>query len=367
MGARTSNREALEIDTRRRFVAGLAALPTLGLLPGCATTSFTCPPNPADPGVVNWIPDVAHPVLWGVDTVGPADGAPRNAQIYYPSPALIGPRILGECLVRWPVAVFLHGDPPDGVPVSGYYKRWFRIPSAIARCGYVVVVPDQGFVGLPDTGPVAAVMDDIAWVRTGWRGAPWVDRRPTATAALGHSRGGLLASAVAGAHPEIAAMVSFSGTFLELPDPVSNLDAVKCPRLYMYNYDGEIAFDEDLDATARLWDRLDPSQPKYAVTYSGQHFDYLEPSDSGPATRGSCPEIPGVAADLAALFLSATIRSLTQVRNDLTLPSVTLTPNQQLLAEGNQQSMQQVHSDKSCHISLRWIHLGAGSTRMIGT
>ncbi len=205
---------------RRNFLRGLAAASGLTLLSGCGDLIEhivdTCPTDTAGPGGIDWVPDVAHPVFWGFQDLTTADGAPRTMRIYYPSHAGTpqGAPILQMCLFRWPVVLFLHGQPPAGVSGTGYHRRWLRIPYVLARSGYVVVVPS--YTAQPpsdDPEPITAAVNDIAFVRTAWTNSKWVDRLPEQTAVSGHSYGALLAARVAGAHREFGAYAGLSGPF----------------------------------------------------------------------------------------------------------------------------------------------------------
>ncbi len=391
--------------SRRRLLGSLAAAPTLSLFPGCAElvegVAGGCPADPAASGDVTWIPDVAHPVSWGVHDLTTASGAPRDMMIYYPAAlepepvigiettarrVVVGrdplntPRpMLKLCIGRWPVVVFLHGGPPPNVPVlSGYYRQWWRLPSTLARCGYVVVVPNHVAYGDYEASPadIAAVMRDVDWVRTQWSEAEWVDQRPTSTALAGHSNGARLAGATILAHPEIGAFVSLSGGYAGW-DRLSELPTIATPSFFMWAKlraptPGVLATnsEEDLDivpprrgsAAASMWDEL--AMPKHAAVFEGHHFDYLD--DSGGWPRGACPHIGALAADLTALFISSNLASLTQVPLDLSPPQVQLTPNQQRYAQGHLSSFDQVRIDPRCKVELRWSVGGVTGSRALG-
>ena len=47
------------------------------------------------------------------------------------------------CLGRYPLVLFLHGQCPQSPP---NYQSWFRLPATLARSGFVVVVPDLGWI-----------------------------------------------------------------------------------------------------------------------------------------------------------------------------------------------------------------------------
>lgn len=93
---------------RRGVLGGLVGMAALSVLPGCNQQQVedvikTCPTTTADS--VSWFPDVGHPVFWGFQDVGTAQGAPQDIRIYYPS--LDGSPenapIVKQCVGRWPV------------------------------------------------------------------------------------------------------------------------------------------------------------------------------------------------------------------------------------------------------------------------
>lgn len=353
----------------RRQLLGAAGGAWAALLAGCRAPE---PPGPdCDPpsvSGVDWIPDIAHPVAWGEEHLSTADGAPRTLSLYYPSPRFIPPRpMLRSCIGRWPVVLFLHGQPPNGLSLAAraaYHRAWWRVPVALARSGYVVVVPRHDFV-LPQREEASALvteaMRDIDWVRTQWREAKWVAQSLGSTAVAGHSFGALLAARIAAAHPEIAAFVSLGGGFHQLNDARELLHAITAPSFFMFSSDGGQKFeaflaferiDDDPSPVKNLWPEL--AQNKYAATYDGAHFDYLEPDMSGSTPRGDCPLIGGVAADLAALFIASSVQSLTQVPVDLRTPTPPLTDAQQALAIQHLTSIDRIAQARGCRVDLKW-------------
>ena len=346
---------------RRRIMGGLAAAPAVASLQGCAALfeSITgCPADPAESGPVTWIPDVAHPVFWGVHDLSTADGAPRDMMIYYPAYKFRAPPILKLCFARWPVVLFLHGQ-VVGAPITGFHRRWWRLPSTLARCGYVVVVPNHNPGIQAPPAAVQAAMRDLDWVRNEWSESNWVDKRPTSITVAGHSNGSLVAAAVAAAHPELGALVSWGGHHPNPPDNFELLRTVTVPSFYMWTKRNTL---EDLDG---LWEAL-ASPTKYAAMYEGEHFDYLDELDISGVPRGPCPHMPGVAADLAALFISSNVASLTRIPVDLTIPKVQLTAEQEIYAGGNLMSFDQVNNHPGCRIDLRWNVNGVSGSRRLG-
>src|SRR4051812_2481494 len=182
----------METITRRGLLGGIAGLSALtaftgltGLvgLTGCASAieaaANSCPTDPALSGGVTWPPDIAHPVFYGFQDLAKADGPPRDLLIYYPSVdgSPQNAQILELCLTAWPVVYFLHGRPPPGVSFAGYRRKWALFAAAIARSGYVVVMPNRPAQRpFDDYGPVVdACIADLTWVSTQWSNAKWVD------------------------------------------------------------------------------------------------------------------------------------------------------------------------------------------------
>lgn len=361
--------------TRRGLLRGMAASSVAALLPGCtrpARPGAECdPPSVSD---IDWVlPDVARPVHFGVTDGEPvilgalAPGPqspiapPRPLLIYYPSASLTASRpILRPCVGRSPLVVFLHGD-SGSIPDAGYHRRWHRISSSLARCGYVVAAPAHAPSPDPGDAALAAVARDVEWLRTHWSGSPWLDVRPASTSFVGHSWGALLAGRAASELPA-AAFVSLGGG---LPGSVvfNRLRTFPVPALYVYLDDsspGSLA--ENLDGS---WD--DFAQPRWRAVYRGRHFDYLDPADSAPEQRGTeCPHFPQAVADLVALFLGASVASLSQVDPDLRPPEVELTPRQHEFAVNHFNAIDALDHDRRCGIELAWATSAGAGSRILG-
>jgi predicted dienelactone hydrolase len=345
----------------------MAVAATLALLPACTEEDLerileTCPTDPADQGGIDWTPDVGAPVFYGHQDLTPADGAPRDLRVFYPSVDGSPPDapMLRRCLVRWPVVLFLHGQPPQLNGTHSYHLRWAHLPAVLARSGYVVVVPSlssQQIITDPEAARDAALAD-LDWVRSGWSEATWVNQQATAVA--GHSLGGVLASFVAAARPDMQAMVTLSGDFLN----GGRLGQVEAPSFFMWAHD---LLSEDLDLLG-TWNQL--SMPRYKAVFPGEHFDYLRESDVHDSTpRGRCDLIGPVAADLAALFLSIHL-PVPLGRNpapvDLQPPSVQLTDDQRFFAGGHLSGLGQFPDSSGCQLDLAWDLDGTTGQRQIG-
>ena len=133
----------MNVFSRRAALRSALALGMAAPLAGCKEVidvlGEACPEDPADQGGIDWVPDVMHPVAAAFQDVGTAQGAPGPARLWYPTFEAFtdegGPptprRILKHCLARWPVVLFLHGQPP--CPIPDYQRRWTHIPATLAR------------------------------------------------------------------------------------------------------------------------------------------------------------------------------------------------------------------------------------------
>jgi hypothetical protein len=350
------------------LVSALALATGLTSTGGCTPEAAervrqTCPSGPAEGEGIGWTPDVGAPVFYGHQDVTVADGAPRDLRVFYPSvdgsPA--GAPLFKRCLVRWPVVLFLHGQAPvDLVGTASYHLRWALGPAVLARSGYVVVVPSlnsQQIITDPDAAREAALAD-LDWVRTGWSAATSVS--PDLGAVVGHWLGGALATRVAAARPDLAAMVALSGDF----GSGNALGQVQLPSLFLWARD---LLTEDLDLLG-TWNQL--SMSRYGGSFPGQHFDYLRAGDVGANTpRGSCDLLGPGAADLTALFLSRHVPvplSVNQATVDLQPPPVQLTQDQHFFAGGHLNGLSQFESAAGCTLDLKWDLNGTTGQRQIG-
>ncbi|WP_162906967.1 alpha/beta hydrolase [Allorhizocola rhizosphaerae] len=355
---------------RNRLLAAVAALSTLAVMLACTKENIeavlgTCPSSFEEGGGISWTPDVGRPVFWGMQDLTVAAGAPRDMQIFYPTfeGFTNAPPILKQCLTRWPVVHFLHGDPPVGVQNPGYHKKWFRFAISLARSGFVVVVPSHD-ARLPSNPDISAAEADLNFVRNQWSNSAWVAKQPELTAVAGHSYGALTAATIAGAHPEFGAFISLGGGFSELPNPIGTLQALRMPSLFMW---AKREPQEDLDSGGQ-WNAVTAN--KYAATYEGRHFDYLHPADSGNAQRGPCELIGGTTGDLAALFIARNVRiplSPTQVSVELTPPQVQLTFDQEFYAGNHLEQLRTMPHVSACKMDMRWIVDGATGARKVGS
>lgn len=359
---------ARRID-RRHFVKstiGLAATAPL-VLSGCEdfirAIAGTCPDDMEESGGVTWAPDVMHPVFYGHQDLSTEDGAPTTLRIWYPTYEgfTAGPPILKLCVFRYPVVLFLHGQPP--CPDPDYYRwRWFAIPAVLARSGYVVVVPrhDAAFPEEENPPSASLALDILDWVRDGWSESRWVDGEAESTAVAGHSYGALLAARLVALRPSISAFVGLGAPWDELSDRNAVLRGLTLPKLFMW---GEGLFFEDL---GRLWDAL--PAPKHGVIYEGEHFDYIRDHPECSEARGPCTALEFGTADLVALFLARYVPvrlSSTHVPASLEPPAVPLTTEQQFYAGGRLGGLQSLQSAEQCSVELRWEDGGPPGSRTL--
>lgn len=352
---------------RRAFLAG--SLPAAASLTGCGlfrALAASCPEDEEESGGVGWTPDVLHPVFYGFENLTTDDGAPGPMSIWYPTYEGFtdGPPILKLCLIRWPIVLFLHGQPP--CLDADYHRRWWMLPAVLARSGYVVAVPGWN-AQLPtaDSPAVTHALSVIDWVRHDWEHARWVDQRSQATAVAGHSYGALLAALVANARSSISAYVGLSGPWPELGNPVPTLQGIGAPSFFMWADGNPIAGAlESLDGGG-LWNQV--PAPKHAAVFPGEHFDYIDPPAGCSVPRGDCTLIEAIAAELSTLFITrhvplATSRAAIPV--SLEPPAVSLTTEQQFFAGGHLSGLSQIATRAGCSVNLRWVDGVTGSRHL---
>lgn len=390
----------LNFFNRRAFLS-LASGSLLASLSGCrARTANKTPPiiyevDPVDCETdINWTPDVAHPVSWGVQTFEQDYGAPRDLLIYYPSchvkalnrrdtevdlggiaggnnPAPIHPApVLRLTAHKYPVVLLLHGNMPynaSGVFSASHrasHRMWGRLAATLAASGYVVAVPRYDasliFDGVPGSENIQLALDIIHWVRTGWRESAWVSQVPKMSAVIGHSNGALLGAGLCAAHPEIGAFVSLGAQYIANDKVIQILNSISIPSLYMW------ATDSPGENVEPFWSVL--KLPKYRTEYTGTHFDYLEPADTGTLPRGNCSSIPGFAADLVTLFISKFLQgsAQTSVPDDLSKPQVPLTNHQAFYANGHLQNFKVINAHMGCLADLQWNVANSNGSKRFG-
>lgn len=375
-------------STRRRWLrtASAATISPL-ILGGCESVIGllldTCPSDPAESGEVNWIPDILHPVFWGYADHDLTTGAPRPLRIHYPTydGTPQHARMLKQCIARYPVVLFLHGQGPCRGDAN-YYRRWMVLPRVLARSGYVVVVPQHNAdLPGPDSPEIAQALEVLDWVRGGWEHRQWLDARPEGTVVGGHSYGALLAARVRQARPAISAFVSLSAEWWEVDDGQALLSATMPPSFHAWATADGNPISESLDGL--LWSLV--AAEKHAAIFPGTHFDYLGdapdscytfgcpyPPPPCSYTPGHCALVAQAIADLVALFIArhvpVSVSNLT-VSRDLKVEPATLTPQQEFFAGSASVDVDALFKNRfSCRLDLRWEESGgAKGTRHIGS
>jgi pimeloyl-ACP methyl ester carboxylesterase len=336
----------------RAMLAAGALSPSLLLLAGCGSTQL-CPDDPAESGGVDWTPDILHPMFWGFQDLDVASGAPGSLRIYYPTyeGTPQNALILKLCLIRFPVVLFMHGQPP--CPDPNYFKRWQILGTVLARSGYVVVMPKHNastpVAGSPDIGVGLAALD---FVRNAWEHRNWVDSDVTATTVVGHSFGALLAARIHQARPTIGAYVGLSGVWTEVTDTIPLLQSIQVPAFFSW---ATLAGPVSESMNGGLWQAV--PGPKWAAFFPGLHFDYISPFAGCSFQRGSCDLIELVMAELVALFVSRQVpvkTSRAPIPGSLIPPAVTLTPKQAFFAGAHLNGIGLIESRQDCGIDLRW-------------
>jgi hypothetical protein len=360
------------LTTRRSALRGLlqvgmgvAALPLIASRDALGGgTASQCPGGDSS---IGWIPDAMHPVAAGFQDLGIAEGAPGPLRVWYPSAeahwVARGAKFLQHCTARWPVVLFLHGAEPCEPPVPhdpDYYQRWVDVPAALARSGYVVLVPSHSQNRPTDGSEAPYVSSFIDWARNVWDYAGWLDPRPDALAVAGHSFGGILTARVAKIRNDISAFVSLSGAWgtLGRDNMLDALGSLRKPTFFMWSETANGFWNESLDGL-QAWDVL--RCQRYGCVFDGGHFDYIRllGTDCGEKP-GDCNLTKTVSADLVALFLSRYLRvtgSTTSIPYDLTLPDIPpLSPQQQSFASGNLTGLRLLEetTNRACRFDLRW-------------
>lgn len=344
--------------SRRQYLSAMLAAgalsPAMLSLTGCGSTQV-CPDDPNESAGVDWTPDILHPMFWGFQDLDVANGgAPGPLRIYYPTyeGTPQNAPILKLCLIRYPVVLFMHGQPP--CPDPNYFKRWHILGMVLARSGYVVVMPKHDAqdptAGSPSIGVGLAALD---FVRTAWEHRNWVDSDVTATTVGGHSFGAVLAARIRQARSTIGAYVGLSAVWTEVTDTIPLLQSIQVPSFFSW---GTLAgpASESMD-NGGLFQAV--PGPKWAAVFPGEHFDYISPFPGCNFERGSCNLIELVIAELIALFISRQVpvkTSRAPIPPSLIPPAVTLTPKQAFFAGSHLNGIGLIESRQGCGIDLRW-------------
>jgi len=313
-------------------------------------------------GPVAWQPHALAPVFFSWRDYGPADGAPDEVRVFFPSADVPGPDGVGgdgallEHYWRYPLILLAHGRRALD---EQHHQRWFGLPAQLARAGYVVAVPA---LAPPGAGPSAPEPDlDAAGLAAvaGWLRTSWVHRRvlagPAETGVVGHSTGALLAGRLAAtarhragwararrSAPSVRAFASLSGTWLAWPDSEAVLGGIDAAKLFVRGT--KTAEEADADILG-FWNGM--TGTRYDVQVDAMaHWDYVDDDAEvriGEFWGSDPPEAPphyAVVADIVTMFFAKHLpaprtRALTRlVPTSLVPRPLRLTREQRFFARG---------------------------------
>ena len=310
----------------------------------------TCP--------IHWQPSVLAPVFYGVQEFGAMAGPPGPCRLFFPSldGAVFTAPILAGC-TRYPLIIFCHGSCPAE---AEHYKTWFEMPAALARCGYIVLVP-----ALPEISGgklPSEANDDLAllgafesWMRTSWEHRDLLMPAPCA-GVMGHSFGSLLAARFAHGG-KVSAYASLSGVWLL--DDTAPLHSLHIPKFFTWG-----SADSGLDPYTQLagpqWNAI-PINKHSAEFRGAAHWDYLRAGASACETaRGGCSYTGIVARDLVTTFFAKYLPPecwpglSACIPDSLIAPSYNLSFEQQFFAGGNLMGLKLLAANKACRVLLTW-------------
>jgi len=319
-----------------------------------------CEQTPVPEGCeIGWQPSVVTPVFYGARDLEPTgeEGSPPGAcRIFFPSldGAVFDAPLLEGC-GRYPLILFCHGMCELD---AEHYKRWFEIPAALARSGYVVLAPALSGAPPSEADDDLALLGDLeSWARTSWEHASVLAAE---TGIIGHSRGAGLAARYAGS-ASIAAFASLSGQGIR---PSFELTT---PKLYMW---GDPTIDLFSEIEPGTWSSIAPNRHSVAFAGAG-HFDYLRAGRSeceNKSGRGPCNLVPTLSTDIAATFFGKymppqlwdSLRDC--IPDSLIAPSHDLTTEQQFFAGGHLMGFNLLEASDVCSVELAWTTGGGTGT-----
>lgn len=305
-----------------------------------------------------WTPSVLAPVFYGWREYSTSQGAPGTCRVFYPS--LDGAPQGADILTgvgRYPLVVFCHGHCG-----TGHFRQWLEVTAALARSGYVVLVPqfptiDAGENPSRSGATEPALLNSfVTWVRQSW------ELRTSILSGnmgiVGHSYGALLAAKVASTNSSYRAFASLSGVWDDWQSGSLPINSLTIPKLFMHGGDS--------DTQALLdsrWSGI-PQAKHRAVFRDGEHFDYLP---EGRATcqwgwsYGPCHHIPQLTRDLVATFMGKYLPPELvpnlgqQIPLSLKTSLQNLTNEQKMYAGNHLTSWPLIAgSSEGCHITLQW-------------
>jgi hypothetical protein len=301
------------------------------------------------------------PVAHGWCDHGLDDGVTVATRVFFPStdesPA--DARILLD-RGPYPLVLLVH-DPEE----EGAVHRWTGLPGQLARCGYVVAVPDvHALTGGPAADAAQRLREVAEWMRAAWPHHR-VLAPPDVTGVVGHRGGALLAARfaarTAGASPSptvrarhaiaralgrptdrapirVSAFASLGGPWRARPDAGRPLAEIRAATLFVRGSEDDAAVDE-------LWPAL--PAPKHDTLIDGMtRTDYLDGDEDRFALQtlgydeifATKPPYSTVVADVVTMFLDAYLppRAPAHRRsNHLVPPPLRLNREQRLFAKGH--------------------------------
>jgi hypothetical protein len=323
--------------------------------------SSGCEPEAPPEGCpIGWQPSVLTPVFYGARDVGLADDDPRDApglcRIFFPSldGAVFDAPLLEGC-GAYPLVIFCHGQCELD---TEHYKKWYEIPAALARSGYVVLVPALSGAAPSEADEDLALLGDLeTWVRSTWEHRSVLAPQ---TGVIGHSRGGGLGARYA-ENASISAYASLSG------QGISPAFELRMPKLFTW---GEATIDPFAAIVDSTWSSIPPDRHRVAFTGSG-HFDYLPAGRSeceSKLGRGPCNLVPTLTADIVATFFGKYMPPErwavlgTCIPDTLIAPSYDLSTEQRFFAGGHQMGFELLAGSDTCELELAWTTAaGSGS------
>lgn len=189
------------------------------------------------------------------------------------------------CLGKYPLVVFLHGNCSEDASAQDH-TRWFRLPQALARSGFIVAIPDLAWGGgpYPWSSPSSihdSVTEVIDWLYSSWPEREWLGSE-SSLALAGYSYGALLAGRLSTEIPN-SAFVSIGGGWAEWPSsPPQPLPNLTVPSMFLYGTNDTYAAQPTLLAQA-------PNPSHRVIFDSGRHWDHLDADQTTcGVTNGPC-------------------------------------------------------------------------------
>jgi acetyl esterase/lipase len=334
---------------------------------------------------IDWQPTVLTPVFFGVADFNNEAHLPGELHVFYPSldGAVAGAELL-RAPERFPLIVFLHGNCNEPV----HYKRWYRLPAALARSGYIVAVPDLPNIreGKPpwdeEQNDHQLVELTLSWLRNRSEFGDSLTTREIGI--IGHSFGALLGgdmvrrirqSRVLHRYP----YMSLSGVWRRWPE--FSLGELRTPSVFVWG--------TGLDLSEEMYAQLITPEgddvrwgeiptPKHNVQFhEGHHWDWLPDGVEQPCgvsgERGPCDLAMPLAADFACTFFNrylpppGTDAVADRIGDDLIAPKLDLTDEQEFFAGGHLVGMSRVDGSAGCSVTHNWeLPRGASGSVTLG-